>query len=87
MLSILPRHARYYFCQVDMPRALPATELQQSARKMGLQGEAYTNVSEALQAAKHNAHTDDLIVVGGSTFVVAALLEVEDYGTDNRLGA
>lgn len=87
MLPLLPRHARYYFCQVDMPRALPATELQQSAGDFGLNGEAYLNVSEALTAAKQQAHTEDLIFVGGSTFVVAALLAASEYDSGSRLRA
>lgn len=88
MLPLLPQHARYYFCQVAMPRAFPATELQQLAQQgFGLQGEAYENVSEALLAAKQCAHADDLIFIGGSTFTVAAVLAADDYHDGKRLGA
>lgn len=74
MLPLLPRDARYYFCQVAMPRALPAQELQASATSFGLEGTAFTNVDEALRAAKQHAGVDDLIFIGGSTFIVGELL-------------
>lgn len=74
MLPLLPTEAQYYFCQVDMPRALPAEELAQTAKKYSLMGASYPGVQDALFAAKSQAHAQDLIFVGGSTFVVGALL-------------
>ncbi len=74
MLPLLPAHATYYFTQVDMPRALPAEELQDQANYYGLTGMAFATVNEALEAAKRNADTADLIFIGGSTFVVADAL-------------
>ncbi|MBK1439070.1 bifunctional folylpolyglutamate synthase/dihydrofolate synthase [Parapedobacter sp. ISTM3] len=76
MLPMLPREARYYFCQVAMPRALPAQELHAAAINYGLEGSAFTSVREALQAARQHAGADDLIFVGGSTFVVGELLAI-----------
>lgn len=74
MLSILPVEAQYFFCKADIPRGLPAHELQVRAREMGLQGKAYSSVKKALAAAKRTASKNDLIFVGGSTFVVAEVL-------------
>ncbi len=74
VLTLLPKNAVYYFCKANLPRALNETELQEQAQKIGLKGEAFATVPEALESAKKSAHSDDLIWVGGSTFVVADIL-------------
>lgn len=74
ILTLLPQKAFYYFCQPDIPRAKPANELQLEAREFGLKGEYYTSVNAALDAAKENAENNDLIFIGGSTFVVAEII-------------
>jgi dihydrofolate synthase/folylpolyglutamate synthase len=71
VLSLLPRDARYYFVQPDLPRALPAQELQQKAQAHGLGGAFYPTVAAGLAAARGAAHPDDLILITGSIFVVA----------------
>ncbi len=76
MLPLLPKTARYYFCQVAMPRALPADELREAAQAHGLYGEAYGPVAEAIRAAQQAADPADLVFIGGSTFVVADALSV-----------
>jgi dihydrofolate synthase/folylpolyglutamate synthase len=48
--------------------------LYEAAKKAGLSGENYSNVHLALEAAKKNASDNDLIFIGGSTFVVAEAL-------------
>jgi dihydrofolate synthase / folylpolyglutamate synthase len=70
VLSLLPKHANYYFTQASIPRALPAEELLQKAINHGLHGEAYTAVNDALSAAKAAAAKDDLILVCGSVYLV-----------------
>jgi len=74
MMKLLPKDARYYFCKADIPRALPAEELARVAAKWQLQGSAYPTVAAAWQAARQKAHPDDLIFIGGSTFVVAEVV-------------
>lgn len=74
ILSFLPKNATYFFCAPDMPRAKPAEELAQEAASFNLIGEAYSNVKSALIAAKNKASDQDLIFIGGSTFVVAEVL-------------
>ncbi|SEK67768.1 bifunctional folylpolyglutamate synthase/dihydrofolate synthase [Parapedobacter koreensis] len=74
MLPLLPKDARYYFSEVAMPRALPASELRATAMRYGLHGEAYGKVAEAVHAAREHAHPADLIFIGGSTFIVADAL-------------
>jgi dihydrofolate synthase/folylpolyglutamate synthase len=74
ILALLPQKAHYYFCQPDIPRAKSAEELQNEAKEFGLQGLFYESVQSALEAAKKNALDDDLIFIGGSTFVVAEII-------------
>ncbi|WP_264520564.1 bifunctional folylpolyglutamate synthase/dihydrofolate synthase [Flavobacterium sp. N1994] len=74
ILPLFPKKAKYYFCKPEIPRGLEATILQQEAVAFGLIGKVYSSVSNAYQFAKENAGKNDLIYVGGSTFVVAEIL-------------
>ena len=74
ILALLPREAIYYFTKASIPRALSEHQLMQMAAFFGLNGAAYEDVPSALQDAKMYADKDDLIFVGGSTFVVAEVL-------------
>jgi dihydrofolate synthase/folylpolyglutamate synthase len=71
VLELLPQKANYYFTQAHIPRALPATELQQKAKLFLLEGKAFEDVNAALQQALNSAANDDLIIVCGSIFLVA----------------
>ncbi len=74
ILQILPKDATYYFCKPGIPRGLEAALLQQEAAASGLHGECYPSVKSALEAARANAAIDDLVFIGGSTFVVAEVI-------------
>ena len=74
MLNLLPKDAIYYFCNAQIPRALPAEELKAKASEFGLKGNAYPSVADALEAAKREASENDFIFVGGSNFTVAEIL-------------
>lgn len=74
VLGLLPNDAIYYFCKANIPRALPANELQRLAQEKGLLGTVHDTVAAALQAAKNKATPGDLILIGGSTFTVAEVV-------------
>ncbi|MBN2806628.1 MAG: bifunctional folylpolyglutamate synthase/dihydrofolate synthase [Prolixibacteraceae bacterium] len=74
ILALLPKNARYYFTQAGIERALDANQLQALAVPFGLRGTVHQTVREALAAARSNAKPNDLIFVGGSTFVVAEII-------------
>jgi len=74
VLPLLPKDATYYFCKPDIPRGLDAESMKAQAGAHGLIGEAYLSVKEALLSAQKNAANDDLVFVGGSTFVVAEVV-------------
>jgi len=71
VLSLLPRNAIYYFTKANIPRALNENQLMKMAAYFQLQGITYPSVYEALSAARKNADPEDMIFIGGSTFVVA----------------
>ena len=73
MLELLPKNASYVFCQAKIPRALEATALAEKANLHGLKGFVIPDVGEALAFARKNAGPNDLIFIGGSTFVVAEI--------------
>ena len=77
VLSMLPKDAVFYFTQASVQRAMPAEELAKKAQAIGQfhNFTIYKDVGSAYQAAKANASEDDLIFIGGSTFVVADLLK------------
>ncbi|RIV23499.1 bifunctional folylpolyglutamate synthase/dihydrofolate synthase [Fibrisoma montanum] len=75
VLRLLPSSARYYFCQAQTPRSLPADVLQREAAELGLAGEAFIDVNEALDAAIRTATTDDLILITGSNYIIAELTD------------
>lgn len=74
ILPLLPHDAHYIFTQARSERALPAVDLAAKAAIYGLQGEAVEQVGEALRRARELAAPEDLIFVGGSTYVVAEVL-------------
>jgi len=74
VLTLLPKDAAYYFCQPNLERALSASELSEQAFKIGLNGLTFITPQEALNKAKENANENDLIFIGGSTFVVSEIL-------------
>jgi dihydrofolate synthase/folylpolyglutamate synthase len=74
ILQMLPKDATYYFCRPDIPRGLDATSLLEMAQQFSLSGSAFTSVNEAMHAAKSIAMADDIVFIGGSTFVVAEVV-------------
>jgi dihydrofolate synthase / folylpolyglutamate synthase len=74
MLSLLPKNATYYFAKADIPRGMPADELQQKAGEHQLYGNCFDSIATALAAAKTAAKNSDIVFVGGSCFTVAEVL-------------
>lgn len=75
-LALLPKDAVYYFCNADIPRALPATELKSIAEQYGLHGIAYHSVAAAVTVAKDALHKDDALLITGSFFIVGEALSM-----------
>ncbi len=74
IIPLLPQKATYYFCKPDVQRGLDAKILKATFAENQLIGNSYSSVKDALNSAKSKAIKDDLIYVGGSTFVVAEII-------------
>jgi len=75
MLGVLPNNAKYYFTRAGIPRAMDEKILKEKASVYSLNGYSFDSVGDAYDSAMANAGTDDIIFIGGSTFVVADFLE------------
>lgn len=71
VLGLLPKDAKFYFSNAHIPRAMPATEVAEKAKAIGINGSVFENVNDAIADANKNAHPNDLIIVMGSIFLVA----------------
>lgn len=74
ILPLFPKNAIYYFCKPNIPRGLDANILANKALEYNLKGAIFDSTKIALKAAKKSASSNDLIYVGGSTFVVAEVV-------------
>jgi len=74
MLLLMPQKAVYYFCKPDVPRGLDLDILLDTTHKYLLNGQSYPSVKQALKFAQERANERDLILVTGSTFVVAEVV-------------
>ncbi|TCK68503.1 dihydrofolate synthase/folylpolyglutamate synthase [Winogradskyella wandonensis] len=74
IMPLLPKEASYYLARPDIPRGLDADELSKVFDTWKLKNKVYSSVDDAYKAAKLNTNADDVLYVGGSTFVVAEIL-------------
>jgi dihydrofolate synthase/folylpolyglutamate synthase len=75
ILEQLPVEARYYFTQSSVPRSMNREKLAAEGLRYGLYGQVCPGPLNALKIALSRSDPEDLIFVGGSTFVVAEVLE------------
>ncbi|MGN6567575.1 MAG: bifunctional folylpolyglutamate synthase/dihydrofolate synthase [Flavipsychrobacter sp.] len=74
-LAMFPKDAIYYFCNAQLARALPASELKELAAKKHLNGNAYASVAAAVQAAKESMSNEDALLITGSFFIVGEAMQ------------
>lgn len=75
ILSLFPKEAVYYYANAKIPRALPVADLAEKAAEHGLCGVTVGDVKEAYRQALADSSPDDILYIGGSTFIVADLLD------------
>jgi dihydrofolate synthase/folylpolyglutamate synthase len=73
VLTLLPKEAKYYFCEASIPRAMPSSVLMEKALRFGLVGKDCKNVNDAIRQARDESGSNDLIFIGGSTYIVAEI--------------
>lgn len=74
ILPLFPKDATYYFTQAAIPRAMKVNDLRQLAGEAGYEGKTFNEVKNAVRAARNAASPEDMIYIGGSTFIVADYL-------------
>ncbi len=74
IFALLPKNATYYLSAPDISRAIPVNKIEPLIETYRLNAMTYTTVIEAVNAATVAAQEEDVIYVGGSTFVVAEIL-------------
>ncbi len=75
ILAMFPKNGIYYWCRADIPRSRDVAALQEEGMAHGLRGNRFENVRQAYSAAFASAGSDDLIFVGGSSYVVGDFLK------------
>ena len=76
VLQILPKNAGYIFSESHNPRSLKASNLLSIAQKNGLMGTVIKDVNEAIAFVKSKMTHDDVILVTGSTYLIAEIDEI-----------
>ncbi len=74
ILKLLPKDAKYYWCKPQIGRGLAVKDLVKVAQEVGLVGEEFNSVELAKKQALSMATSNDLLFIGGSTFVVAEVI-------------
>ncbi|MBS1773243.1 MAG: bifunctional folylpolyglutamate synthase/dihydrofolate synthase [Bacteroidetes bacterium] len=75
VLNLLPKNDTYYFCNANIERALPASELKKKADAVGLNGNTYKSVADAVMSARNAVNQNDAVLITGSFFIVGEALE------------
>ena len=70
----MPKKAQYYFSLSQLPRAMHVNLLFTKAQEHQLTGNCFKSVADAFKKARSVAKENDLIFIGGSTFVVAEII-------------
>lgn len=74
ILPYLPKNAEYFVAKPNVPRGLDAVILKDKLTANGFNATAFNSIPEAFQYAKKQATINDMIYIGGSTFVVAEVV-------------
>lgn len=72
VVSLLPENAHYHLCSPNIKRSLSTKDL--SVHFTSLNSTQYSTCNEAYTSALSMANKDDLILIGGSTFVVTEII-------------
>jgi dihydrofolate synthase / folylpolyglutamate synthase len=73
IVSYFPPNAVLHFCTFDSFRALQMADLQEFVFKNNLKAQFYEDVNQAITYVKELASEDDIIFIGGSTYLVAEI--------------
>ncbi len=78
ILNLLPSNARYYLCKPNVIRGLDSHLLAEKFSALNLDFVDCGTVQQAFNMSLSNANQNDIIFIGGSTFVVGNFLEFQN---------
>ena len=76
VLQIMPKKAHYVFCESNNPRSLKASNLASISQNIGLMGVIIADVNEAITFVKNKMKQDDVVLITGSTYLIAEIDEI-----------
>ena len=74
IVDLFPESSNYYFARPNIERGLDELELQELFNNNNRIGKSYPSVAQAFKSAIKQSNLDDIIYVGGSTFVVSEVI-------------
>ena len=74
--ALFPKECMIYWTQSSVPRSLAVKDLARMGKENGLTGALYQDVNQAIDQAAQAALPQDIILITGSTFVVAEVEEL-----------
>lgn len=78
IIQLFPKSADYYFTKADIPRALNETDVLKKFKQLDIEGVTLETVELAIKEATQKADKNDLILICGSTFIVAEAIGLFD---------
>ena len=74
IINLFPLDSKFYFSSPMLDRAFPLEDLERLGKNLNLNFNIYPSVLKAFESAKNKAKKNDIIFVGGSTFVLSEIL-------------
>lgn len=74
MLKLFPSHSKFYFCEAKTSRAMALNRIESIAVSLGYDAFYIASPSDALSFAQSSASRDDIVLVGGSIFLLEDIL-------------
>ena len=75
IIKLLPNNSQFYFCSPNIERAIKVDYIKEAIKQLDINYNFYSSVFEAFAHTQKEAENDDLIFLGGSTFVVSEILK------------
>ena len=74
IVDIFPESSNYYFAKPNIERGLDELELQELFKNNNRIGKSYSSIEQAFKSAIKQSDPNDVIYIGGSTFVVSEVI-------------
>ena len=74
IVDIFPESSNYYFAKPNIERGLDELELKELFKNNNRIGESYSSIEQAFKSAIKQSDPNDVIYIGGSTFVVSEVI-------------